>query len=169
MLSKIKKVLVSLALAASLALAPMNVSAATLTKDSKGSTKVTYQKEAALKKAAADADYMVEVPESISFSANKLEEEMELKLLNNDVKKEITITPSFAPDKEIYTDLDESHLVFEESSATFKSDADLESVQKINARLTENGKEAIETAMDENSGEVVIGQINYAVELAEAE
>lgn len=169
MFSKFKKVLVSLALASSLALAPMNVSAVNLTnEDSKGTTEVTYQKDDSSKKSAAVASYTLEVPESISFSESKLEENMDLKLLNNDVKKDITVTPLFAPNNEKYSNLKKSDLSFKESSATFKSDAALGSVQKIKATLTEDGKNAIEADIGEDSGEAVVGQINYIVELAES-
>lgn len=181
MSGKIKKVLVSLTLASILAIAPMNVSAENpkITNNGpKAQTSVNYVKGdlikgAALKKAAVSADYVIEVPESISFSESKLEENMDLKLLNNDVKKDITVTPSFAPNNEKYSNLKESDLSFKESvsgepHAKFKSDADLNSVQTITATLTEDGKNAIEEVMGEDSSEAVVGQINYAVELAEA-
>jgi len=88
MFSKFKKVLVSLALASSLALAPMNVSAGTLTQDSSDAeTDTNYR--------FIDHAYSVTVPDSIDFTSDAKSQILTITATDNLVDHKITVTPSF--------------------------------------------------------------------------
>ncbi len=98
MFSKIKEVLVSLTLATSLALAPMNVSTANLQltdQDQTGKTKVLY-KEMEL----TGITYTVEVPEQIEFTSKKMSTLVSIRVTQtSNPRATIVITPTFEAGK----------------------------------------------------------------------
>ncbi len=153
MFSKIKKVLFSLALASSLALAPMNVSATNpqLTEqDQSGSTQVFY------KKAEPQFTYKVEVPDKIEFTSENDTQDVTISLVEtSDSNKNINVTPAFEA-SDSYSNVTIS---FTDASVTVAKVGDS---KKTVATLSDGSNEL---------GEIVdsteIGTIAYAINTGE--
>ena len=151
MCSKIKKVLVSLALASSLALAPMNVSAVNLTQsDSKGSTTVKYQNVESSRK-VAEAKYTVEVPDSIAFTSETLEQDLIVKVKEAVDNKDIQVTPRFEANEGVTADI-----AFNEKSVTISG--------VTSATITASLDDA-NLSKDDYKDSTEIGQIKYGIDL----
>jgi len=144
MFSKIKKVLVSLALASSLALAPMNVSAAgTLTQDSSNATTSANYR-------AIDHAYSVEIPDSVDFTSDDLEEPINIEVKDSLVGHKIKVTPSFTPNTGVA-----ATIAFTGGSVTIEG----KNSSSITATLTPTG-----LAADDYVTSTEIGKIGYVVE-----
>jgi len=179
MFSKFKKVLVSLALASSLALAPMNVSAANdpvlkgidsaNNNSSNVFTAVNY----------SSSKFAVEVPESILFSASNLEIDMPIKLKFNSTGKTVAVKPAFEKDKD-YTSSISKGVTFEgynakSSSAVTKEDAvgflsgtEENAIVTLKAKLNSDDAgnlNTLEKSFSEKGS--TIGRIVYAISVLE--
>lgn len=179
MFSKFKKVLVSLALASSLALAPMNVSAANdpVLKGIDGAnnnssnvfTVVNY----------SSSKFAVEVPESILFSASNLEIDMPIKLKFNSTGKTVAVKPTFNADEDYSSSITKgvtftgyntmsSSSVTEKDVVGFLSSTEENAIVTLKAQLdkTDAGKlDTLEKSFSEKGS--TIGRIVYAISIVD--
>ena len=140
MFSKFKKVLFSLALASSLALAPMNVSAGNLTDTNQDfQTTANYQH--------IDHIYSVTVPDRVDFTSDALTQNMDIKVTDDLYNHSITVTPTFTANANV-----DASITFAESSVTITG----KNSSSIAATL-DNSKLAADSYLTSSE----IGKISY--------